>query len=123
MQSRQGTTDSSKNRAMRTFLAMGRLAVETPLVSMWPQPLEGPSIRRVEQVSESRLLELRRARQRHPRCRELNSCCRETQAKGDAMTLTLLKGYPDSVGRRKIFCAAVTGPKPYVNSGTFSTSG
>jgi hypothetical protein len=39
------------------------------------------------------------------------------------MLITMLHGYPDYVGRRLIFTFNVKGPKPYVNSGTFATSG
>jgi hypothetical protein len=35
----------------------------------------------------------------------------------------LLHGYPDLVGKREIFCFNVKGPKPYVNTATFATSG
>jgi len=39
------------------------------------------------------------------------------------MLPNMLKGYPDKVGKREIFCLNVTGPKPYVNTATFATSG
>jgi len=39
------------------------------------------------------------------------------------MELTMLQGYPDRVGRRLIWAAWGNGPAPYVNTGTFATSG